>query len=81
MTVSLRARLRILRDLATTIPGMLAVSVFLAIGAVGVWAILANEAVLTLARKPETYLAVLTAATTAILVANRPKTPGDDSLP
>lgn len=76
--MSLRSRLRILRDLATTIPGMLAVSVFLAVGAIGVWAILANEAALTLASKPETYLAVLTAATTAILVANRPKTPGDE---
>ena len=65
--MSLRARLRILRDLATTIPGMLAVSVFLAIGAVGVWAIFANEAILTLARKPETYAAILTAAVMTLL--------------
>jgi hypothetical protein len=67
LIVSLRSRLRLLRDLATTVPGMLAVSVFLAIGAVGVWAILANEAILTLARKPETYLAILTAAVTTLL--------------
>jgi len=79
--VSLRSRLRLLRDLATTVPGMLAVFAFGAVGAVALWAILANEAILTLAMKPETYLAVLTGATTAILVANRPRTPGDDSLP
>lgn len=78
MIVSLRSRLRLLRDLATTVPGMLAASVFLAIGALALWAILVNEAILTLARKPETYAAILTAATTAILVANRPKTPGDE---
>lgn len=65
--MSLRSRLRLLRDLATTIPGMLAVSVFLAIGAAALWAIIANEAILTLARKPETYLAILTAAVMTLL--------------
>jgi len=72
LIVSLRSRLRLLRDLATTVPGLLAVSVFLAFAALVVLAIL------TLATKPETYLAVLTAVAGVILAANRPKTPGDE---
>jgi len=79
--VSLRSRLRLLRDLAITAPCLLAVSVFGAFAAIAMLVILVSEAILTLSLKPETYLAVLTAATTAILIANRPKTPGDDSLP
>lgn len=81
MTVSLRSRLRLLRDLAITAPCLLAVSVFGAFAALAMLVILVSEAILTLSLKPETYLAILTAAVMTLLAYLRGPRADDQNTP
>ncbi len=79
--MSLRSRLRLLRDVAATVPGLLAVSVFLAFAAIALLAIFASEAILTLSLKPETYAAILTAAVMTLLAFLRGPRADDQNTP
>jgi len=69
--MSLRTKLRILRDLATTAPCLLAVSVFGAVTAVALLAIVVTQVILSLSIKPETYAAALAGIVAAALTMSR----------